>query len=148
MSNTCIDELVKELNFLTTFASGPVIKGIVLSNLRKNGCAFEDSVISELVKDLCKLNPFTAALGVDGPLSIHYRRDQFIKEHLSMTEPVEYILDVDEKKAFQYVPILPLSSQLVNNKHIQDTILQNRKQSDASSGYKSLHKRKQLFTWR
>lgn len=114
VSNSCIDELVEELHFLTASASGPVIKEIILSTLRKHGCTFEDSVISELVKDLCRLSPVCAALRVDGPLSSQFRREQFRKEHLSSTEPVEYILDSTEKKTFQYVPILPLLSQLVD----------------------------------
>ncbi|KAK0151232.1 hypothetical protein N1851_007629 [Merluccius polli] len=80
VSNTCIDELVEELNFLSSSASGPVIKEIILSTLRKHSCTLEDSLISELVKDLCQLNPFSSALGVDGPLSTHYRRQQFMKE--------------------------------------------------------------------
>ena len=62
VSNTCIDELLAELHFLTASASGPVIKEIVLSTLRKHSCTFEDSVISELVKDLTQLNPFCAAI--------------------------------------------------------------------------------------
>lgn len=45
VSNTCIDELVEELHFLT--ASGPVIKEIILNTLRINGCTFEDSVIEK-----------------------------------------------------------------------------------------------------
>lgn len=139
VSNTCINELVEELHFLTASASGPVIKEIILSTLRKHGCTFEDSVISELVKDLCQLSPVCAALRVDGPLSSQFRREQFRKEHLSPTEPVEYILDSTEKKTFQYVPILPLLSQLVNNRHIQNTIFQNKRPSDVSSGYKSFH---------
>ncbi|KAF3845663.1 hypothetical protein F7725_002741 [Dissostichus mawsoni] len=63
-------------------------------------------MVSELVDDLCQLNPLAVAFGLDGPLSTHYRRDQFFKTHLSLTEPVEYILDSREKKTFQYVPIL------------------------------------------
>lgn len=66
VSKTCIDELVEELHFLTASASGPVIKEIVLSALRKHSCAFEDSVVSELVKDLWQLNPSCVAFGVDG----------------------------------------------------------------------------------
>lgn len=62
VSNTCINELVEELHFLTASASGPVIKEIILSTLRKHGYTFEDSVISELVKDLCQLSPVCAAL--------------------------------------------------------------------------------------
>jgi len=98
VSNSCINELVEEFNFLTASASGPVIKEIILSTLRKHRCTFEDSVISELVKDLCQLSPVCAALRVDGPFSSKFRREQFSKEHLSLIEPVEYILDRTEKK--------------------------------------------------
>lgn len=96
-------------------------------------------MISELLKDLCQLNPFTVALGVDGPLSTHYRREQFMKEHLSLTEPVEYIIDSSQEKTFRYVPILPLLSQLLSNRNTLDIILQNRSQSNALSEWRSLH---------
>lgn len=43
------------------------------------------------------------------------------------------------KKTFHDVQILPLLSQLVNNKHIQNTILQSKRPSAVSSGYKSFH---------
>lgn len=107
VSNSCINELVEEFHFLTASASGPVIKEIILSTLRKHGCTFEDSVISELVKDLCQLSPVCAALRVDGPFSSKFRREQFSKEYLSSIEPVEYILDSTEKKSFQYIPNPP-----------------------------------------
>lgn len=94
--------------------------------MSKHGCTFEDSVISELVKDLCELNPFTAALGVDGPLSTHYRRDQFIKEHLSLTEPVEYILDVGEKKTFQYTNSTIIFSTCEQQTHLRHNITEQQ----------------------
>ncbi|XP_026099560.1 uncharacterized protein LOC113070477 [Carassius auratus] len=62
-----------------------------------------------------------------------------MKEHLSLTEPVEYILDCSKNATLQYVPILPLLSQLLNNGHIQDTILHNRRPCNVSSEYRSLH---------
>lgn len=139
VSKTCIDELVEELGFLTASASGPLIKKNVLRTLNKHSCAFAESVVSEVVKDLCELNPFCVAFGVNGPLSSQYRREQFIKEHLSPIEPVEYILHSSDKKTFHYVPILPLLSQLMGNKHIQNTMLQSKRPSDVSSAYKSFH---------
>lgn len=96
-------------------------------------------MISELVKDLCQQSPVCAALRVGGPLSSQFKRAQFRMEHLSPTEPVEYILDSTENKTFQYVPILPLLSELLNKRHIQKTILENKRSSDVSSGYKSFH---------
>lgn len=139
LSHTCIDELADELNFITSSASGPVLKKNILDTLRKHGSALEDSVISDLVRDLCQLNPLTTAFREDGHLSTRYRRDQFMKENLSLTEPVEYILDGSKGKTFQYVPILPLLSQLVDSQHIQDVILQKRSHSDTSPIYRSLH---------
>ncbi len=85
VSNTGINELVEELNFLTSSASGPVIKEIILSTLRKHGCTFEDSGISRLVKDLCRLNPITAALGVDGPFK-HTLQERPIYKGASLTD--------------------------------------------------------------
>ncbi|KAK3524166.1 hypothetical protein QTP70_018540, partial [Hemibagrus guttatus] len=49
------------------------------------------------------------------------------------------MFDDSKKKTFQYVPILPLLSQLLNNRHIHDTVLQNRQPFDVSLEYKSLH---------
>lgn len=40
VSNTCIDELVEELHFLTASASGPVIKEIILNTLRNKWLYF------------------------------------------------------------------------------------------------------------
>lgn len=62
VSTSWINELIEELNFLTSTASSSVIKNIILSTLRKHGYNF--SVISELVKDLSQLNLFCAALGI------------------------------------------------------------------------------------
>lgn len=78
VSNSCIDELVEELHFLTSSTSGPAIKEIILSTLIKHGCTLEDSVISELVKDLCRLSPVCAALRVEGPLSSQFNFERSI----------------------------------------------------------------------
>ncbi|CAL9691333.1 unnamed protein product [Knipowitschia caucasica] len=139
VSNSCIDQLIEELQFLTASASAPVIKDIILSTLRKHDCMIEDSVMTEIVKDLCQRSPVSAALRVDGPLSSKFRREQFRKDHLSSVEPVEYILDSREKKSLQYVPILPLLSQLLDKKHIRNAILQHKKPSEVSSAYKSFN---------
>ncbi|XP_070406635.1 uncharacterized protein [Nothobranchius furzeri] len=130
---------MEELHFLISSASEPVLKNIIENTLKKHDCTVEDAVVAELVKDICQLNPFCTALAVDGPLGTRYKRNQFLKEQLSFTEPVEFILDSSKKKTFQYVPVLRLLSQLLNTKNIQETILQNQKQSNASNVYRSLH---------
>ena len=98
VSNTCISELVEELHFLTSSASGPVFKDIIQSTFTKHDCTIEDAVVLEIVKDLCQLNPFCTALAVGGPLSTPYKIDHFIKGCLTFTELVEYILDSRKKK--------------------------------------------------
>ncbi len=68
----CIDELVEELHFISSSASGPILKGILESCLQKHTCEVDDLIISEMVTDLCKCNPVTLALGSSGLLSTSY----------------------------------------------------------------------------
>lgn len=86
----CIDELVEELHFISSSASGPILKDIVQSCLKKHNCDVDDVVISEMVTDLCECNPITSALRSNGPLSTSYKRREYFKEHFSVVEPVEY----------------------------------------------------------
>lgn len=137
VSKTCLDYIIEELHFIISAASGPVIKEILLSTLQKHACNIEDSVVSELVTNICQQHPVSSALAADGPFSSSYKRSIFLKEHFSIIEPVEYILDDKEHKTFQYVPILPVLSQLLDNKDIQDNVFHSRTHSEAH--YKSFH---------
>lgn len=94
VSNRCIDEIVDELQFISSTASRPVIKQI-----------------SDFVENLTSLNPLNAALGVDRPFNTSYKRGRFLKEQFHIVEPVEYILD--EQSTFQYVPILQTLSKVL-----------------------------------
>lgn len=98
LSNKCIDEIIDELQFITSTASSPVIKQIIETTLKSNGCSVDESVFSNLGENLTYLNPLNAALGVDGPFKTSYKRERFLKEQFSIVEPVEYILD--EKSTF------------------------------------------------
>lgn len=93
---------------------------------------FCELVIAELVNNLCKLNPLSAALSEEGPLGTAYQRNKYLKEHFSIVEPLEYILDAKEGKTFQYVPILQSLSQILKNSDIQEKLL---KSYCGSSGY-------------
>lgn len=62
-----------------------------------------------------------------------------IHKGASLTDWTCWVLHSSAKNFFHYVLILPLLSQLVNNKYIQNTILQSKNQSDVFSGYKSFH---------
>nr|XP_023651070.1 uncharacterized protein LOC111835233 isoform X1 [Paramormyrops kingsleyae]XP_023651071.1 uncharacterized protein LOC111835233 isoform X1 [Paramormyrops kingsleyae] len=120
VSNRCIDEIVDELQFISSAASRPVIKQIIDTTLQRNSCNVDESVVSDLVENLTSLNPLNAALGVEGPFNTSYKRGRFFKEQFCIIEPVEYILD--EKSTFQYVPILKTLSQVLQK---NDKMLKN-----------------------
>ncbi len=69
----CIDEIVDELQFITCTASEPVIKDIVHNTLKKHNCNLEELVITELVNDICQLNPLSAAFNEKGPLGTAFQ---------------------------------------------------------------------------
>ena len=43
----CIDELVEELHFISSSASGPILKDILQSCLKKHNCEVDDVIISD-----------------------------------------------------------------------------------------------------
>ena len=135
----CIDEIVEELQFITCSASAPVIKNIVHSTLQNHNCTVEEVVITDLVKSLCQLNPLSVAFSKEGPLGTAYKRNSYLKEHFSIVEPVEYILDVKEGKTFQYIPILQSLSQVLKNSDIQEKVLKSVRHCGSSCQYTSFH---------
>lgn len=116
----CINEVVAELQFISSSLSGPGIKKTVNACLRKHDCVLDDTVISDLVKQLSESNSVSTALRADGPLATSYRRQQFFKKNFHVVEPVEFILDKKEGRTLQYVPILQLLSQILSVKDIQE----------------------------
>lgn len=72
----CINELVEELHFISSSASGPVLKDILESCLKKHNCEVNDVIISEIVAGLCECNPVTLATRSGGPLSSSYKSSQ------------------------------------------------------------------------
>ncbi|KAK0131259.1 Sterile alpha motif domain-containing protein 3 [Merluccius polli] len=137
VSGKCIDNLVEELQFICGSASVPNIRKIVVSTLKKNNCSYDETVISELVGELCKSNPITTALREEGPLSTAFRRRQYFKEKFKVVEPVEYFLDSTHKKSFHYVSILRTLEQVLSNKEILEQVLTRR--VSPSSQYESFY---------
>ncbi|XP_042084783.1 uncharacterized protein LOC102293912 isoform X2 [Haplochromis burtoni] len=127
VSNKCIDEIIEELHFITETASGPLIKEILQSCLRKNNCEIDESVVSDMVTELCEANPFTSTLCSGGSLSSAYKRRAYFREQFAVVEPVEYALSREEDRSFQYVPILKSLLQAMTRKEIQDLILHDEK---------------------
>lgn len=152
VSNRCIDEVVEELNFISHSASGPIIKHILQSCLRKHNCEIDESVVSDMVTELCVANPFTSALSSSGPLSSAYKRRSYYIEQFDVVEPVEYVLDREENRSFQYVPILKSLLQVLSQKEIRDLILKNREaQSNSETQYRAFsdgiyYKTNELFS--
>lgn len=136
----CIDELVEDLHFVSLSASGPILKELLQSCLKKYNCKVDDLIISEMVTDLCECNPIALSLRSNGPLSTSYKRREYFKEHFSMMEPIEYLLSAREQRSFQYVPILKSLHEILKKKEIQD-LLTHSCEADSSSEtqYKSFH---------
>lgn len=135
----CIDEIVEELQFFTCSASAPVIKNIVQNTLQNNNCSLEESVVTDLVKNICKLNPLSVAFSEDGPLGTAYKRSSYLKERFCIVEPIEYVLDAKQRRSFQYVPILQSLSQILSNRTIQEKVLTNVRQRGSSCQYSTFH---------
>lgn len=135
VSGKCIDEIVDDLQFLSSAASAPVLKDVVESTLKKHNCEVHSAVISDLVKNLCESHPLSSALGKDGPFSTSFKRSQFMKAHFSVVEPVEYILHNKDNRTFQYVPILQSLLQILKNVEEKDLVTQRK--SGCASQYQS-----------
>lgn len=114
-SGKCVDHLVEELQFICGSASVPNIRKIVVSTFEKNECTFDETLVSELVEELCKSHPITAALREDGPLGTGFKRRQYFKDKFNVVDPVEYLLDSTRNKSFQYVPILKSLEHVLSN---------------------------------
>lgn len=112
----CIDEIIGELQFISSSASAPVLKNIIQKTLEGHICTVGELVITDLVTNICQLNPLSAAFSEGGPLGTAYQRDKYLKEHFSIVKPVEYVLDKKEGKSFQYVPILQSLSEILKVK--------------------------------
>ncbi len=78
-----------------------------------------------MVTELCDANPLTSALSSSGPLSSAYKRRSYYIEQFDVVEPVEYVLDREENRSFQYVPILKSLLQVFSQKEIRDLMLKN-----------------------
>lgn len=69
------------------------------------------------------------ALGEGGPLASPFKRRRYFKEHFQCVGSVEYILDSQKNKTFQYVPILETLQQVLKNKDIAEEIFSRNSNS-------------------
>lgn len=119
VSVRCIDELVDDLHFIASSASITAIKDIVVSHLKRNNQTIADTFVTSLVEEMCKGNPLRRALSAGGPLSSSFRRRQYYKENSEVVQPVEYILEPNDKRSFQYIPVLKSLVQIWGKENLR-----------------------------
>lgn len=104
---TDVDELLQELHYSLTSASNQVSCSIISDILRNHNLEIDEVVIQELSEAVGRSNPLVQAIEKVGPLATAFKQKQFYKEHVSVVEPIEFILDQKSRKTYQYIPILP-----------------------------------------
>lgn len=125
----CIDALVEDLQFISSSASFEVVRNILDSTLKLNKCIVDQAIITDLAEQLCNFHPISTALAAGGPLGSAFKRRRYFKEHFQCVDPVEYILDSQKNKTFQYVPILETLQKVLKNKDIAEGILSRHSNS-------------------
>lgn len=70
-------ELVDDLHFIASSATRSSVRDIIFAHFERNNQAFDDSIVTSLVEELCVSNPLSTALSSGGPLSSSFRRHQF-----------------------------------------------------------------------
>lgn len=110
-----VDEVLSELHFILSTASLPATKAVVSNVFQNHKVQVEESVIHELAAVLCKSNPLGIAIAKDGPLGTAYKRSQYYTSHFGVVKPVEYILDAQKNRTFQYIPLLQSLQQLLSH---------------------------------
>lgn len=132
----CIDALVEDLQFISSSASVAVVKGILSSTLNSYQCIVDQAIITDLAEQLCKFHPISTSLGAGGSFGSAFLRRRYFKEHFQCVCPVEYFLDSQKNKSFQYVPILKTLQKVLNNKDFEESILSTH--SNRTEHFKSV----------
>ncbi|XP_039905983.1 uncharacterized protein LOC120745310 [Simochromis diagramma] len=118
VSVRCINALVEDLFYISSSASVEAVKNIIDSALKSNKCTVDHTIIKDLAEQLCSSHPISRALGAGGPLGSAFKRNKYFKEHFQFVDPIEYILDAEQKKSFQYVPVRKTLQEVLKNKDI------------------------------
>lgn len=111
VSSVAVDELLQEFDYLISTASVLLIHQIIGQHLQKSNCQVDETVLQDLASILCKSNPVTAHRG---PRSTAWKRKAYYRKHFKTVEPIEFVLDSQNKKSFQYIPILKSLQQILS----------------------------------
>ncbi len=134
---TFIDEILSELHFILSTATLPVTKANVFDVFQNHKLQVDESVADELATVLCKSNPLVAAIAKDGPLATAYKRTQYYTSHFGVIQPIEYILDAQRNRTFQYIPLLQSLQQLLSHTDVLEHI-EIQKKDQLLSGLQEL----------
>lgn len=85
---------------------------------------------------MCKSNPLSATLSSVGPLSSSFKRRQYYKDKFKVVEPVEYILEQNEERSFQYFPIVQSMIQISSKENLREKVL-SKEQNKSPTKYES-----------
>lgn len=110
VSNFAVQEVIDELFDIGDFACKNV-KKIIEKVLKENICAADFSVVTSLADEIQSLNALKF-LSRSECLGTERKRQSFYRKNFTVVEPVEYVLNAQEKHSFVYVPILELLSKL------------------------------------
>ncbi|KAG9264843.1 hypothetical protein AMEX_G21178 [Astyanax mexicanus] len=124
--SSAVDELLNELQYLISSAS--FSNNIVSDFFNNHNLQIDQLLIKELGSVICSSNPLSKALGKDGPLATYFKRKQYYKDHFNIVDPVQYVLDATAKRSFQYVPLLKVLHQIVNQKDVLNKIVDKKRQ--------------------
>lgn len=142
VSSVAVDELLQEFVHLISTASVPLIHQSIVQHLRNGNSHVDETVVKDLVFALCKSHPITASLGSPGPLSTAWKRKAYYKKHFDIVEPVEIVLDPQNKKSFQYIPLLKSLQQILSCETFLDIAINLKSPHQIQSGqrqYKSFY---------
>lgn len=132
----CIDALVEDLQFISSLASVAIVRSILNSTLNSHKCIVDQAIITDLAEQLCKFHPISTSLGVGGSFDSAFLRRKYFKEHFQCVDPVEYFLDSQKNRSFQYVPILKTLQEVLKNKDFAESTLSTH--SNRTEHFKSV----------
>ncbi|XP_013863274.1 uncharacterized protein LOC106517106 [Austrofundulus limnaeus] len=133
--SAAVDQLLSELHYLLGSALVPVSHNILVDFFNNHNLQLDQLLIKELGCALGSSNPFSKALGKDGLLATSFKRKQYYKHNFNIVDPVQYILDAKAKRSFQYVPLLKILHQLLNQTNVFIKVEERRRQQQIVSDH-------------
>ncbi|KAL4006537.1 all-trans-retinol 3,4-desaturase [Sarotherodon galilaeus] len=126
---TVVDELLSELDYLLSTASLHATKTVISGVFQNNQLQIEESLIDEISSIVCRSSPVCVAIASDSPLATAYKRKQYYCSHFGIIEPIEYILDAQRNRTYQYIPLLRSLQQLLSQKDVLELLVAQKGQN-------------------